>query len=93
MISFIIHPDYVIAERNLATFKTLLEYLAELRKSGTVWFALPGEVNRWWRQRSKMRLVRHRLGWKIEGDGSERARIAYAYLRDGKLAYRTVNTA
>lgn len=92
MASFIVHPDYVIAERNLATFKSLLEHLAGLRRSGIVWFALPGQVNRWWRQRSRMRLVRHRLGWKIEGDGSERARVAYAYLRNGKLAFHTVNT-
>jgi hypothetical protein len=88
VISFIVHPDYVVAERARATFKTLLEYLKGLQRSGSVWFALPGEVNDWWRQRSRMRLIRQGSGWRIEGDGAERARIAYAYLRDGKLAYR-----
>jgi hypothetical protein len=87
LISFIVHPDYVIAERNRAAFKTLLEYLAELRESGNVWFALPGEVNHWWRQRNEMQLVRHGSGWKIQGEGSERARIAFASLEDGKLAF------
>jgi hypothetical protein len=88
LISFIIHPDYIVAERSRATYKTLLEYLASLRGSGTVWFALPGEANCWWRQRSKMRLIRHASGWKIEGEGADRARIAYAHVVDGRLAYR-----
>ena len=88
MISFIVHPDYVIAGRNRATFEALLDYLAQLRVGGTVWFALPGEVNRWWRQRSKMRLVSQGSGWTIQGGGSEHARVAFAYLRNGKLAYR-----
>jgi hypothetical protein len=88
MMSFIVHPDYVIDAQHRAWFKTLLEHLQVLRGDGTVWFALPGEVNQWWRQRSKMRLKRKGSGWSIEGEGSERALIAYAYLQDGKLAYR-----
>jgi len=88
LISFIVHPDYVIAERNRATFKALLDYLSQLRKGGTVWFALPGEVNRWWRMRSKMQVVRQGSVWKIKGPGSERARLAFASLQEGKLAYR-----
>jgi hypothetical protein len=88
IMSFIVHPDYVIPKRNRATFETLLDYFAQLREGGTVWFALPGEVNRWWRERIEMRLVRSGSGWKIEGSGSERAQLAFAYLRDGKLAYR-----
>jgi hypothetical protein len=88
MASFIVHPDYVIDERPRAVFRRLLEYLAEVRATGRVWFALPGEVNRWWRQRSRMRLIRDGSGWKTDGDGSERARIAFAYLQDGELAYR-----
>jgi hypothetical protein len=88
LISFLVHPDYVIPQRNRATFQLLLEHLAGLRASGQVWFALPRDVNWWWRERSKMRLARCGTGWKIEGEGSERARIAYAYLKDGKIAYR-----
>ena len=88
IMSFVVHPDYVIAKRDRATFETLLDYLARWRDRGTLWFALPGEVNRWWRQRSKMRLIRQESGWTIHGEGSERARVAFAYLREGKLAYR-----
>jgi hypothetical protein len=88
MASFIIHPDYVIDARHCSVFERLLEYLAELQATGRVWFSLPGEVNRWWRQRSKMRLIHDGLGWKIDGEGSDRARIAFAYVQDGQLAYR-----
>jgi hypothetical protein len=49
--------------------------------------ALPGEVDRWWRQRSEMRLVKQENGWRIEGNGKERARIAYATLCDDRLTY------
>src|ERR1700746_2203858 len=88
IMSFVVHPDYVIAKRDRATFEELLDYLAQMREGGTLWFALPGEVNRWWRQRSKMRLIPQKSGWTIQGEGSERARVAFAYLREGKLAYR-----
>jgi hypothetical protein len=42
-------------------------------------------VNRWWRQRATMRIVEDREGVRIEGEGSERARIAYAIAVDGRF--------
>lgn len=90
MASFIIHPDYVIGKRPQGVFRQLLEYLSEVRTTGQAWFALPGEVNAWWRQRSRMRLICNGSGWKIDGEGSERARIAFAYIENGRLGYRIV---
>ena len=55
--------------------------------------ALPGEVDRWWRQRSAMRLVKQEDGWRIDGLGNERARIAYASLRDGRVFYSVEEAA
>jgi hypothetical protein len=55
--------------------------------------ALPGEVDRWWRQRSEMRLVKQENGWRIEGNGKERARIAYATLCDDRLTYSVERSA
>ena len=50
--------------------------------------ALPGEINRWWRNRHQMTLVPAGDGWRIEGRDSERARVAYASLKeDGQLIY------
>jgi len=85
LISFIIHPDYVAQPRERATFEDLLAHLAMLRQEKGVWIATPGEVNRWWRQRAQMKLIEDRDGLRIEGEGSERARVAYASERNGQL--------
>ena len=87
LISFIVHPDYIINPREKATYEVLLAYLQELRSEKNVWMPLPGEVASWWRERSNMRLVQVDGGWQIEGKGKERARVAYASERDGQLAY------
>ena len=83
--SFIVHPDYVMKPKQIAVFRQLLGYLDKLRREKNVWISTPGEVNRWWRQRAAMRLVETAKGWKIEGHGSERARIAWASEQDGRL--------
>jgi hypothetical protein len=87
LMSFIIHPDYVISERGQNAYKELLEEICRLRSDDGVWVTLPREVDRWWRERSEMKLVKKGADWTIEGTGSERARVAYA-CRDGNgLAY------
>jgi hypothetical protein len=82
LISFIVHPDYVNTSRGNNVYRELLAHLDTLRRSKPLWVALPGDIERWWRQRDRMRLVRTDSGWRIEGCGAERARIAYA-VRDG----------
>ena len=83
LISFNVHPDYIIERRAGAVYEELLRYLAQLRDESDVWMALPGDVDVWWRARQQMRLVPDRGGWRIEGPESERARLAYA-CRDGE---------
>jgi predicted ATP-grasp superfamily ATP-dependent carboligase len=85
--SFNIHPDYLVEEKARKVFANLLEYLSQIRCERRVWMALSGEADRWWRQRSAMRLMKQENGWRIEGDGKERARIAYASLCDDRLIY------
>ena len=85
--SFIVHPDYVIAKRARATYQSLLDHLAQVRDEGKTWIALPREVDRWWRERSRMSVVRDGSGWRIEGTGKERARLAFATLVDDTLAF------
>jgi len=87
LISFIIHPDYIIDREERVTYEMLLGYLQSLKAERNVWMPLPGEAASWWRQRSKMRLVEADGNWKINGEGSERARIAYAREKDGKIVY------
>lgn len=87
LISFIIHPDYVIEPKAMMVYKDLLEHLRALSKRANLWCALPGEINAWWRQRSRMRLLQDGGNWKIEGLGSERARVAFACLQNEGLKF------
>jgi len=87
LMNFIIHPDYVTAGRAQDTFRKLLEKMSQLRSNDNVWMPLPREVDQWWRNRNEMDLVQVGQGWKIEGAGSERARIAYACVEGDQLSY------
>jgi len=87
LMSFIVHPDYIIEPRARATFEALLDHLAHLRENENVWTALPREINEWWRQRAAMKLVPDGSSWRIEGAGSHRARLAWASEQDGNLVY------
>jgi hypothetical protein len=87
LMSFIIHPDYIMDEKPRRVYGELLRQLTELRGAGETWIALPRDVVAWWRLRSKLTIVKSGASWKIEGTGSERARIAYASLVAGKLQY------
>lgn len=91
--SFIIHPDYIIATRAQETYVSLLEYLARLREEENVWMALPSEIDRWWRERSRMQLVFEDGRWTINGTGSERARVAFAALEGDNLVYTVSDEA
>jgi hypothetical protein len=88
LLSFIIHPDYTTPARAQDLYARLLDYLARLREERNVWLALPGEVDRWWRLRSRLRLEDAGDGWRIVGEGHERARLAFAYRQDGLVQYR-----
>jgi hypothetical protein len=88
LISFITHPDYLVERRARLVYTDLLKHLVELRSDKKVWFALPAEVDQWWRVRHKMKLVRVGNTWRIEGAGSERACLAYGSVEAGRLTYR-----
>jgi glycosyltransferase involved in cell wall biosynthesis len=87
LISVIVHPDYVSGSQERTVYEALLAHLTGLRSEKGIWIATPGEVDRWWRQRREMKLVEDDSGWHIEGPGSERARIAYANQKDGRISY------
>jgi hypothetical protein len=88
LMNFIVHPDYIIGARERQVYEALLGHLRSLKQQEGVWLALPGEVDRWWRERSKMKLVEDGNGWRIEGQRHERARIAYACEDGGRLSFR-----
>jgi hypothetical protein len=87
LMNFIVHPDYVTEPRAQGVYKTLLDYLTQLRSDHGVWLPLPREVDCWWRERSEMKLVAGSSDWRIEGPGSKRARLAYARLEGDQVVY------
>ena len=92
LMSFISHPDYLIGQKDRATYESLLVYLRKIVERDAVWAALPGEVDQWWRSRHEMKLVPVGNGYRIEGSGSERARIAYANLVGNRIVYSIEKT-
>ena len=87
LLSFIVHPDYMMTEPALKVYTSLLTHLSRLRRESQVWCALPGDVNRWWRERNSMELIWERGKWQIRGQGRERARVAFASIQDGRIGY------
>jgi hypothetical protein len=85
--SFIIHPDYVMTSGTNHLLRELLCHLRDLSRENDIWQALPTEVDRWWRARSNMVVVKDGSSWRIEGRGSEHAVLAYAKNVDDRLVY------
>ncbi len=92
LMSFIVHPDYIMDNDTLSVYKELLGHLQDLRSKTRIWSALPSEIDAWWRARSKMSVVQDGCAWRIEGDGAERSVLAYAKNVDGKLVYELADT-
>jgi hypothetical protein len=87
LIHFVIHPDYVVTPAARRIYTGLLALVDDLRRRRETWVALPKSVNEWWRQRQNMSLVHGPSGWGIVGEGSERARLAYAVLDGNTVRY------
>jgi len=87
LVSILVHPDYIIEPRAQGVYKSLLAHLAELRDAGRAWAPLPREAAEWWHMRRKMQLVFNNGEWHIEGEGKERATIAYACVSGDEVAY------
>jgi len=87
LLSFIVHPDYLLESKARDTYHDLLEFLNRFRSERGMWIATASELNDWWRLRSRMTLTGRRGAWRMKGQGSERAQVAYARIRDGRVTY------
>jgi hypothetical protein len=90
--TFIVHPDYVIERRARDVYENLLKYLSEFCIEKKFWQPLPRDAAKWWRDRSQMRVERSGESWKVTGPGSERARVAFACIENGRIAFQMENT-
>jgi len=91
LISFIIHPDYIIGEKEQSVYRELLAVLCEMRQKQNLWFALPREIDRWWRARHNMRIVGEEGNWRIEGPRAEHAKLAIARRIGDRVEYGVLN--
>lgn len=87
LVSVIVHPDYIIDERARGVYKDLVAHVCELASQNETWIARPGEVDVWWRLRNELKLVNEGNDWRIEGNGAERARVAWAVVDHDRLTY------
>jgi hypothetical protein len=87
LVSFIVHPDYLLEQDTRSVHQSLLSHLKDLRSQTNLWFALPREVDDWWRTRSQLRVERHGDSWQVVGKGADRATLAFAKEVNGKLVY------
>jgi hypothetical protein len=92
LVSFIVHPDYIIESEAQTVYKDLLAVLSELRKREDLWFTLPSDIDSWWRARSRMSIVKDNGSWRIVGEGAERAVLAFAKAVDGQLIYEPADS-
>jgi hypothetical protein len=85
LVNIIIHPDYMLSERNLSFYDQFLSFITS---RPDVWHALPRDVARWWRERSQSHVVSlNGLRTGITGPASERGGVAWAVLESGKVGY------
>jgi hypothetical protein len=87
LISFIVHPDYLLETRARDVYTCLLARLAQLREQSKVWIPLPRDLNDWWRSRNEMHLIGEEGQWQIQGPDSHRARVAFARLQGDRVVY------
>ena len=85
--NFIVHPDYILNDAERDLYKQLLQTLQKLSRDKGMWVALPSEVNGWWRARAQMQIVRDNGRWTIRGAQNDRARLAFASIRNGNVEY------
>jgi hypothetical protein len=92
LVSFNTHPDYLKADGCLDLYRQLLEHVVEVCAVRQAWLALPGEIDRWWRQRRDMELVADGGMPRIAGPSSDRAVVAYATMREGRIVYELADS-
>lgn len=87
LLSFIVHPDYLVETKARRLYTDLIEYLCEQKAQADLWFALPSDVDHWWRARNEMSVIQSGNFYRIEGKHADRAVLAFARNIDGRLVY------
>jgi peptidoglycan/xylan/chitin deacetylase (PgdA/CDA1 family) len=87
LVNLLVHPDYLLTEERLALYDEFLGFLAS-RAGG--WHALPRDVARWWKDRSRLECRRDERGEaRIVGPrpAAGEPTVMWAEERDGRVAF------
>ncbi len=85
LVNIIVHPDYMLTEEALGHYEEFLKYITSFKN---LWFALPRDVARWWRDRAASRVVEFDgIDPIIQGPAAEQATVAWASLQGNKVVY------
>jgi len=85
LVNIIIHPDYMLSERNLSFYEQFLSFITS---RPNIWHALPRDVARWWRERSQSHVMSlDGIRTSVAGPASGCGRIAWAILESGNIRY------
>jgi hypothetical protein len=85
LVNIIIHPDYMVKPESLRLYEDFLRYITS---KNDVWFALPREVARWWRDREHSTIILPDEGQAfIKGPAADRASVAWVSVVQGELHY------
>ena len=82
MVLINVHPDYMNSSDRLGLYDEFLRYMKQ--KQG-MWHALPRDVARWWKDRTKSTLVRKNDTFVIEGPAAGVAAVLKTKVEDGML--------
>jgi len=86
LMSFIVHPDYIIEPEKLSIYEACWAACERSRRRAPS--GLPFRVRSTrGGEHAKMSVVNEEGSWRIEGDETKRALLAYAKVVDGKLVY------
>lgn len=82
MVLINVHPDYMDSDERLGLYEEFLRYMKQ--KQG-MWHALPRDVARWWKDRTKSTLVRKNDTFVIEGPAAGVAAVLKTRVDHGML--------
>lgn len=92
LVSFIVHPDYIVADHARQLYESLLQRINDLREPEELWVTPPGELNRWWRMRQRSTVVNSGSSWTIEGPANRHGQLAYAHLAGERIVYEVTSS-
>ena len=86
LVNIIIHPDYMLSDEHLRYYEEFLKFITTFEN---IWFALPKDVARWWRNRSQSEIVElEGVEPIIQGPSAEEGTILWVVAEGDSIGYR-----